>query len=325
MRRLFGAFLFWFFAAEIAFGYTALASFSFQGVGSWAQPLISSGTTLPAPSTVATGDLFILFDSTNATLYRMASGSWRGPATSSGDASSLQSVAVSSDPPASGQALVYDGTDWGPATISADSGDATSIQSVAVDSTAPASGQCLIYNGGTSQYEPMAVSVAGDVATKGGLLAHTEATSDPHGADMSITNSLTVQNVFIDGWTGQCALLLTEDGFTASDGAVICASWSTGPLLSAIYAPASCTTSVGVATGSNGTYLYAVLAGISVFNLESTANASPGSILLTSDSEPGRVEPASDPITDKERPRRVGVATAFGSGDGGTVTGIVGR
>jgi hypothetical protein len=63
----------------------------------------------------------------------------------SGDATSLQGVAISSATPDSGQGLVYDGTEWAPAGI----GNATSIKDYPITASyTPANGDFINFNNG---------------------------------------------------------------------------------------------------------------------------------------------------------------------------------
>jgi hypothetical protein len=61
----------------------------------------------------------------------------------SGDATSLQGVAISTTAPTSGQGLVYNGTDWAPAEIN----NATSIQNNPIAAGLPQNGSCLVWDG----------------------------------------------------------------------------------------------------------------------------------------------------------------------------------
>ncbi len=88
----------------------------------------------------------------------------------SGHVVKIQSRAVASTAPASGQGLVWNGAQWAPADIDASSvtlaGDVTGpatatsvvkVRGVAVSATTPTAGQHLVYSGG--QWTPQAVSI----------------------------------------------------------------------------------------------------------------------------------------------------------------------
>ena len=83
----------------------------------------------------------------------------------SGNATSLQSVAISSTTPTLNQVLTYNGTSWVPAT-GGGSTNATQLQGVNISSTAPTTNQVLTYNGtawtpitpSSSSYTPLIVS-----------------------------------------------------------------------------------------------------------------------------------------------------------------------
>jgi hypothetical protein len=79
----------------------------------------------------------------------------------SGDATSLQGVAISVTAPDSGQGLVYDGTEWAPAGI----GNATKIQGRDIDDTAPTDGQILGWDNTASKWTPVAAGSGVDAAS----------------------------------------------------------------------------------------------------------------------------------------------------------------
>jgi hypothetical protein len=93
----------------------------------------------------------------------------------SGNATSIQGTAVSATGPTTGQFLSYNGTTWGPVSVSAS--NATSIQGVTVSATAPSSGQVMGYNG--SNWIPSAggCSVSGCTMT-GAITLPTNPTSN---------------------------------------------------------------------------------------------------------------------------------------------------
>ena len=74
-----------------------------------------------------------------------------GGGSGSGDATSLQGVAISATSPTTGQGLVYNGTEWAP---EAPSSNATQLQGTSLAATSPTRGQGLVYNG--SVWEPHA-------------------------------------------------------------------------------------------------------------------------------------------------------------------------
>lgn len=73
----------------------------------------------------------------------------------SGDATSLQTVPISSTYPTIGQGLVFDGTNWAPASAST---NATQIQNINVSITNPSAGDSLVYNSYTTEWVPSAPS-----------------------------------------------------------------------------------------------------------------------------------------------------------------------
>jgi len=70
-------------------------NWSLGGLASWSQPLIASGTSLPATSTADTGDLYVLVDGATATLYRLTAGAWT--TMSAGTSGSTGTDGVSTD------------------------------------------------------------------------------------------------------------------------------------------------------------------------------------------------------------------------------------
>jgi len=72
--------------------YPTLTNRSWNGVASWAQPIVASGTALPNVASAATGDLFML--TTGPSLYRLQGGAWA--VMSSGAASSAISIITKS-------------------------------------------------------------------------------------------------------------------------------------------------------------------------------------------------------------------------------------
>jgi len=89
--------------------YPTLTNRSWNGVASWAQPVIASGAALPAVGSAATGDLFILA-TTSPLLYRLQSGAWAQVGTSpSGaiNATQLQGEDIATTTPDDGNVLTY--------------------------------------------------------------------------------------------------------------------------------------------------------------------------------------------------------------------------
>lgn len=80
-----------------------------------------------------------------------------------GNATSIQSVAVSATAPSTNQALVYNGTDWAPADV-----DAVKLQGFDVSTTDPTNGQYLVYNSTTQKWEPYTPTYAVDLLVVAG-------------------------------------------------------------------------------------------------------------------------------------------------------------
>ena len=194
---------------------------------------ITSGPPkIPAPTTPATA-----FDKDNNNLYVSSMPSAKqSPAwilvggDETGNATEIQSVPVSPAGPTNGQALVFNGSEWIPATL-APSGNATSIQSVPVVGTAPTNNQILQYNGvdwtpatvaGISNYQTFYATDFNWSQTQGAgdfpaLTAGTPATiilpTAPNGIDTSARAGIPYY-IYISG-TGTAEAVLVTGGTSA--------------------------------------------------------------------------------------------------------------
>jgi len=208
----------------------------------------------------------------------------------------LQGNPISTTTPTTGQALVWNGTNWAPSSIA--NGNATSLQGNALASTAPLDKEVLSWNSTTSQWEPSACTLQGRTVSSAaptngqGLIWNSTTTKWEPGTISnvqtfpqlaSVGNNASPQNFFANYRSGAVLTFASTTSVNVSAGEVMINGYMRKNTTNVTVGFAPSGLSLGLDTGGTAQinikyYVYAVADNTGISNFEliiSTSSSTP--------------------------------------------------